>query len=157
MAALGGEKVVITAPQAVGIAPADFGPGLIDRAASLVAVEKLADRFEDVVFLMAEHSVAIRYLDISLFDLLDGYTEVFCQTLDVSLVDIDPVIATAIGRAFQTIEEHAQRTAVSAGFTSICFAHPHSPRTVYRFCERNGFYHARAGQGQMAGRVAALA
>jgi hypothetical protein len=104
MAALGGEKVVIPAPQAVGITPADFGPGLIDSAASLLAVEKLADRFEDVVFLMAEHAVAIRYLDVSLFDLLDGQMEVFCQTLDVSFVDIDSVIATAIGRAFQTIE-----------------------------------------------------
>ena len=44
------QKVVIAADLAIGILPADAGPGLIDRAAALVLIKKLADRGVDMVF-----------------------------------------------------------------------------------------------------------
>jgi len=44
------QKVVIAADLAIGILPADAGPGLIDRAAALVLIKKLADGGVDMVF-----------------------------------------------------------------------------------------------------------
>jgi hypothetical protein len=121
---LGSEKIIIPAPRAIRVSAADLGPRFIDRAATCVAIEELADRFEYMILLMPEDAVAIGYLGISLFGPLIGNMKMFRQALDVSPVDVDAVITTAIGRAFQTIEQHAQRSAIWAGLISICFAHP---------------------------------
>jgi hypothetical protein len=68
---------------------------------------------------MAHHPIATGYLGISLFGPLVAYVKVPGQPLNVPSVDIDTVIATAIGRAFRTIEEDGQRTAIRTGVISV--------------------------------------
>ena len=49
-------KVVIAAGGAIGIVAADLRAALINRATSLVLIEKHAHRFVDMIFSMTQHS-----------------------------------------------------------------------------------------------------
>jgi hypothetical protein len=103
-AALRSEKVIITAAQAVRIFATDCGPRMIDCAASLFGIQKLADPFEDVIFLMAKHAVAESNLGVTFFGILIGNAEMFGYTKQVCFRDLYSIIATAVCRALRTVE-----------------------------------------------------
>ena len=72
---------------------------MIDRAASLVGIQELADPFVDVIFLMAEHAVAESNLGVTPFGLLVRNAEVFGDAKQIPFRHLYSIIATAIGRA----------------------------------------------------------
>ena len=103
-AALGGEKIIITAPEAVRVLAADRWPRLVDRAAARLFIEKLADLLEYVIFLTAKHAVAEGNLRIPLLGLLIGEAEMAGQPYDVSSRNFDTIIAATVCRAFRAIK-----------------------------------------------------
>lgn len=72
---------------------------MIDRAASLFGIQKLADPFEDMIFLMAQHTVAESNLGVTPFGFLVGNAEVLGDAKQVSFRDLYSIIAAAISGA----------------------------------------------------------
>jgi hypothetical protein len=142
-AALRREEVIVTTAKTVRVATADFGAGIVDGAAALFGVQELADRFENVVFAFSKHPVAKGYLGVSPFSLFVTYTEMACEPSYVGGVHLDPVITTAVGRAFQTVEQYAERAAIFFGLTPINRAHQPFPSN--REAVLGPFYHANSG------------
>jgi len=72
----GGEKVIVSAATAVRIASADRRTRVIDRASAGIGIKKLANVFEDVIFMVAKYSAERRVFCVALFCLLEGDAEV---------------------------------------------------------------------------------
>ena len=120
----GREKIIVAATQAIGILPANRGARFIDRAATRLCVEKLADFFEDVVLLMAKNGAVNRRLCVTPFRLLVRNAKVLCNSKKVAPGYIYSIIAATIGRALRAIEQHPQRTGVLFDLTVSYNAHP---------------------------------
>jgi hypothetical protein len=76
-----------------------------------LGIQKNADRFEDVVFLVAKHAVASGYLGVAALGLVIIYIEMFGQSLDISARDIDSIITATVSRTLEAIEEDTKRAA----------------------------------------------
>src|SRR5262245_6840671 len=101
------QEIVIPAAPAFGKLPANRGPCVIYRAAAAVLVKKLANGVENVVLLVPEDALAIGNFGIPSFGFLNTQTEVPGEAFDISLCDIDPVVAAAVGRAFLAVIQDA--------------------------------------------------
>ena len=111
MFALPLKEVVIAAAVFDGMFAAQRGAGFIDRAAARLGIEKAATAFENRVFLMAHHVMAVIFLEAREF-LFGGFISqamMFRQSLDVGLGDFDPVIGAAITGTLRAIVFQARR------------------------------------------------
>jgi hypothetical protein len=102
--ALGCKKVVVTTSLAIGILAADAGPRVIDGAAPFLAIEELAHTLEDVVFLVAEYTVAKGDFGVAFFGFFVGETEVFGEAGDVTAGHFNTIVTAAISRTLETIK-----------------------------------------------------
>jgi len=102
MTALPGQEVVIAASLFFREGAAGVGAMFIDRAVSFGRMEKLASGFEDVIFVVSQHAVAVAFDEFGEFTLGLFVTqlETLCQSRDVAFRDQYPIIGATIGRAF---------------------------------------------------------
>src|SRR5262249_25730774 len=89
------QEIVIPAGLAVGVAPADVGPRVVDGAAALVAVEEAAHGLVDVILVVPQNLLVGRAIAVreTLLRLGRGQAEVARQALDVELAYRDAPMA----------------------------------------------------------------
>jgi hypothetical protein len=103
--ALETQKMVVTAMLSVGVASADPGPSLVNRARALLLVQEDAHRFEYLVFVVAKHAGAV----------FDDFGEALLrcrlaqrklpgESPHIRFGDLHVIIAAAIGCALGTIK-----------------------------------------------------
>jgi len=109
-APFGRQEIIIAAPQAIGILPANRRARFIDGASARVRVEKAANFFEDMIFLVAKDGSVDRRLCVAAFRLLVRNAKVFCNSQKVAPGYIDSIIAATIRRALVAVEQHSERT-----------------------------------------------
>jgi hypothetical protein len=98
------EEVVIAATFAFGIAAADAGPVLVDRAPALGSIEESTDALEDVVPMMPKHApVAADELREFGFRLFRRQAEASSESRDVPTIYNDVIVGAAVGRTFGTV------------------------------------------------------
>src|SRR6185436_3709718 len=99
------QEIVIPADLAVGIAPADVGPCVVDGAAAFVPVEEAAHGLVDVVLMVAQDLLVARSIAVRepLLRLGLSHAEVPRQALDVELAHGDAIVTAAIARALETV------------------------------------------------------
>src|SRR6185436_8563669 len=99
------QEIVIPADLAVGIAPADVGPCVVDGAAAFVPVEEAAHGLVDVVLMVAQDLLVARSIAVreALLRLGLSHAEVPRQALDVELAHGDAIVTAAIARALETV------------------------------------------------------
>src|SRR6185436_6014140 len=117
------EEVIVAAAQALRIAAADAGPGFVYSAAARLGVEKLTDRLEDVVRLMAKHSISIGYFGESLLGPFVRQPEMSRQPSNVRAGYFNSIVAATIGWALRAVEQHTQRAPIVFWFTVFDRAH----------------------------------
>jgi hypothetical protein len=79
----------------------------VNRAATIVLIEKHAHRFVDMVLAVAEHADLLTFMLYGLRELLprdvDGDAMMFCQTNNVARFGLDVIVTTAIAGTLGTV------------------------------------------------------
>jgi hypothetical protein len=106
----GTEEVVVATAPATRVTPADPGTSVVDRAASLFAIEKAAHGTEVLVHLMPHHPLPRLVSRFRILPLcfLDGDAEVARQTTEICLRDSDVRIGAAVRRTALTVVENSK-------------------------------------------------
>src|SRR5262245_48740277 len=102
MAAFPCQELVVTAAILFREGAAGFRSVLVDCAVSFCRVEEPACAFEDVVFAVSEHTIAVLFDEHGEFalGLFITQAEALRQSLYVALRDQYPVICAAVSRTF---------------------------------------------------------
>jgi hypothetical protein len=109
-AAFSGQEIIISAAHVIRVFPANFRARFIDGAATLGLVKELAHAFVDMIFSVAQYTVApgdFRKFFLSVFV---RQFEVFRQAQQILFRHFNPVITATIAGTFRTIEKYSQRT-----------------------------------------------
>jgi len=116
-AALRHEEVIIAAAQTLRVVAANAGPGVVYSAPAAVGIEKLTDRFEDMVLLVSQHAISKGNFGESLLSLLVSQPEILSEPLDVPSRNFNAFVAATIRRTLRAVEQHTERASVGFLFT----------------------------------------
>jgi hypothetical protein len=117
MLALPGQELVIAAAILFGKGAAGCGTMLVDGAVSLRRVKKLTSAFEDVVFAVSQHTMAVFLDELGEFalGLFITQLESLCQSRYVALRDQYPIICATVSRTFRTVVAEVRYYGIAVG------------------------------------------
>jgi hypothetical protein len=103
MTSLPFEELVVSATRLIGVFVAYARPGVVNRAAPGLGVEKHADASEELVLLMAQNVFSLHDFGETAPRGFDVDSEMPRQPAEISFLDDDAVVAAAVGRALGTV------------------------------------------------------
>ena len=109
MTSLPTKEIVVAAAGSVRVLVAYTRPGVVNGAATGFGVQEHADGAEEIVLLMTENLLALNRLGEPLFGGLGIDSEMARQPVQVTLIDGNPVVAAAVGGAFEAVVKSSGR------------------------------------------------